>query len=64
MTDMFGQELRKQLARARAELAAARAAGDADGVQAYEGRVAGLLRLASGHGIELPHSLEEEKGED
>ncbi|WP_406198640.1 hypothetical protein OH807_14890 [Kitasatospora sp. NBC_01560] len=53
MTAMFDQELREQLARAREELAAARADGDADGVQAYEGRIAGLLRLAAQHGIVL-----------
>lgn len=63
MTAMFDQELREQLARARAELAAAREAGDADGVQAYLGRVASLLRLASHHGIKLPHTPEEEQGE-
>ncbi|GGV06840.1 hypothetical protein GCM10010495_19010 [Kitasatospora herbaricolor] len=63
MTAMFDEELREQLARAREELAAARAAADADGVQAYLGRVASLLRLASQHGIELPHTAEEEQGE-
>ncbi|WP_329495001.1 hypothetical protein [Kitasatospora herbaricolor] len=63
MTAMFDEELREQLAHAREELAAARAAGDADGVQAYLGRVASLLRLASRHRIELPHTAEEEQGE-
>ncbi|MFJ8624051.1 hypothetical protein ACIRD3_14535 [Kitasatospora sp. NPDC093550] len=61
MTAMFDQELREQLARAREDLAAARAEGDADGVQAYEGRVASLLRLAAQHGIDLPHSVDEEE---
>ncbi|GAA2827176.1 hypothetical protein RMN57_14305 [Kitasatospora sp. CM 4170] len=61
MTAMFDQELREQLARARKELAAARAEGDADGVQAYEGRIAGLIRLAAQHGITLPHSADEEE---
>ncbi|MEV7775889.1 hypothetical protein [Kitasatospora sp. NPDC086791] len=61
MTAMFDQELREQLARARQDLAAARAEGDADGVQAYEGRVSSLLRLASQHGIDLPHSPDEEE---
>ncbi|MFB7128883.1 MULTISPECIES: hypothetical protein [Streptomycetaceae] len=61
MTAMFDQELREQLAQARRDLAAARAEGDADGVQAYEGRVASLLRLAAQHGIDLPHSVDEEE---
>ncbi|MBO1416413.1 hypothetical protein [Streptomyces sp. FH025] len=61
MTAMFDQELREQLAQARLDLAAARAEGDADGVQAYEGRIASLLRLAAQHGIDLPHSLDEEE---
>ncbi|MEV7779453.1 hypothetical protein [Kitasatospora sp. NPDC088351] len=59
MTAMFDQELREQLDQARKELAAARADGDADGVQAYEGRIAGLLRLAAQHGITLPPSADE-----
>ncbi|WP_371481503.1 hypothetical protein [Kitasatospora sp. NBC_00315] len=63
MTAMFDQELREQLDQARTELAAARAAGDAAGVQAYQGRVAALLRLAAQHGITLPHTREEELGE-
>ncbi|AUY51747.1 hypothetical protein EH183_25635 [Streptomyces sp. CB01881] len=58
---MFDQELREQLDQARKDLAAARADGDADGVQAYEGRIAGLLRLAAQHGVSLPHSAEEEE---
>ncbi|MGW7586195.1 hypothetical protein ACWGKU_17465 [Kitasatospora sp. NPDC054768] len=61
MTAMFDQELREQLAQARRDLAAARAEEDADGVQAYEGRVASLLRLAAQHGIDLPHSVDEEE---
>ncbi|MFF2547948.1 hypothetical protein ACFVUY_36025 [Kitasatospora sp. NPDC058063] len=61
MTAMFDQELREQLAQARRDLAAARAEEDADGVQAYEGRVAALLRLAAQHGIDLPHSIDEEE---
>ncbi|MFE4976855.1 hypothetical protein ACFRAR_32725 [Kitasatospora sp. NPDC056651] len=61
MTAMFDQELREQLDQARRDLAAARAEGDADGVQAYEGRVAALLRLAAQHGIDLPHSVDEEE---
>ncbi|MFG3049338.1 hypothetical protein ACGFZP_00080 [Kitasatospora sp. NPDC048239] len=63
MTAIFDQELREQLAQARKELAAARADGDADGVQAYEGRIAGLLRLAAQHGIALPHTADEARGE-
>ncbi|MGW2253989.1 hypothetical protein ACWCXH_27905 [Kitasatospora sp. NPDC001660] len=61
MTAMFDQELREQLTQARRDLAAARAEGDADGVQAYEGRIAELLRLAALHGIDLPHSTDEEE---
>ncbi|MEU3572770.1 hypothetical protein AB0E96_30755 [Kitasatospora sp. NPDC036755] len=61
MTAMFDQELREQLTQARRDLAAARTEGDADGVQAYEGRVASLLRLAAQHGIDLPHSVDEEE---
>lgn len=64
MTAMFDQELREQLAQARQELAEARAAGDADGVQAYEGRIATLLRLAAQHGIDLPHGADEEEHND
>ncbi|WP_377269829.1 hypothetical protein [Peterkaempfera sp. SMS 1(5)a] len=56
----FDEELRVQLDDARRELAAARAAGDDDGVQAYLGRVAGLLRLAAVHGVDVPHDPEEE----
>ncbi|MER6396237.1 hypothetical protein ABT263_09260 [Kitasatospora sp. NPDC001603] len=62
MTAMFDQELREQLARAREELAAARTDQDADGVQAYEGRIAGLLRLAAQHGITLAHTADEAQG--
>ncbi|MFF7459643.1 hypothetical protein [Kitasatospora sp. NPDC008115] len=61
MTAMFDQELREQLAQARKELAAARTEGDADGVQAYEGRIASLIRLAAQHGITLPHDAQEEE---
>ncbi len=61
---MFGEELRAQLDQARESLAKAHAEGDLDGVQAYEGRIAGLLRMAAKHGIRLPHSSEEERGED
>jgi hypothetical protein len=56
----FDQELRRQIDEARRQLAEARAAGDDDGVQAYTGRVAGLLRLAAVHGIQVPHGVEEE----
>ncbi|AXI79055.1 hypothetical protein [Peterkaempfera bronchialis] len=56
----FDEELRRQLEQARQELAAARTAGDDDGVQAYVGRVAGLLRLAALHGIQVPHEVDEE----
>lgn len=56
----FDEELRLQLEEARRELAEARAAGDDDGVQAYLGRVSGLLRLAAVNGIEIPHDPEEE----
>jgi len=60
VTQVFDEELREQLAQARAELAAARAAGDEDGAEAYRGRITGLLRIAARHGIDLPHSAEEE----
>ncbi|MFG2824596.1 hypothetical protein ACGFX4_34845 [Kitasatospora sp. NPDC048365] len=60
MAEVFGQELREQLAQARAELASALAAGDEDGADAYRGRITGLLRIARRHGIDLPHSPEEE----
>ncbi|TWF98778.1 hypothetical protein [Kitasatospora viridis] len=63
MTAMFEEELRAQLALARDELAKATAEGDLDGVQASEGRIAGLLRLAASHGITLPHTPSEERGE-
>ncbi|KRB68063.1 hypothetical protein ASE03_29365 [Kitasatospora sp. Root187] len=63
MSEMFGQELHAQLDQAREELALARAAGDEDGMQAYAGRVAGLLRLAAHHGVQLPHETQEEDGE-
>ncbi|MET8704604.1 hypothetical protein ACFVUH_36905 [Kitasatospora sp. NPDC058032] len=61
MTAMFDQELREQLTQARKELATARAEGDADGVQAYQGRIASLIRLAAQHGIALPHDAQEEE---
>jgi hypothetical protein len=64
VTGLFDEELRAQLAQARGDLAKARAEGDLDGVQAYEGRIAGLLRMADKHGIALAHSPEEERGED
>ncbi|MDH6579463.1 hypothetical protein [Kitasatospora sp. MAP5-34] len=64
MADVFGQELRDQLAQARVELAAARAAQDEDGVEAYRGRITGLLRIAARHGVDLPHTAEEEAGDD
>ncbi|WP_146258982.1 hypothetical protein [Streptomyces tateyamensis] len=60
---MFEEELRAQLAQARNDLAAARADGDLDGVQASQGRISGLLRLAASHGIALEHTVEEERGE-
>lgn len=63
MSGMFDEELRAQLAQAREDLAKAHAAGDADGVQAYEGRISGLLRMAAKHGIKLPHTSAEESGE-
>ncbi|MFE3113892.1 hypothetical protein [Kitasatospora indigofera] len=63
MSGIFDQELREQLDGARAELARAEAQGDADGVQAYRGRVAGLLRVAARHGVALVHEAEEEEGE-
>ncbi|MGW2250112.1 hypothetical protein ACWCXH_07925 [Kitasatospora sp. NPDC001660] len=63
MTAVFDEELREQLARARQALRQARADGDDDGAQAYAGRVAALLRTASDHGIDLPHTAEEEQGE-
>jgi hypothetical protein len=60
---MFEEELRVQLAQAREDLAQARADGDLDGVQASQGRISGLLRLAATHGIRLLHTPEEERGE-
>ncbi|WP_457033896.1 hypothetical protein [Kitasatospora sp. P5_F3] len=57
---MFEQELREQLAQARLALAAAREAGDDDGVEAYEGRITSLIRIAGHHGIDLPHTPEED----
>jgi hypothetical protein len=63
VTEVFDEELREQLAQARQALRAAELAGDEAGVQAYAGRVAGLLRLASRHGVDLPHRPEETEGE-
>ncbi|MFI9270052.1 hypothetical protein ACIGXM_04970 [Kitasatospora sp. NPDC052896] len=63
MTGMFDEELRDQLDQAREALALARADGDLDGIQAYQGRISGLLRMAAKHGIELPHTPEEESGD-
>ncbi|MGF1431380.1 hypothetical protein [Kitasatospora sp. LaBMicrA B282] len=63
MTDIFDEELREQLALAREALALAKAEGDLDGVQAYQGRIAGLLRTATKHGITVEHTEEEERGE-
>lgn len=63
MTEVFDEELREQLTRARQARRAAEAADDDAGVQAYAGRVAGLLRIAARHGIELPHCAEEHEGE-
>ncbi|GAA1116677.1 MULTISPECIES: hypothetical protein [Kitasatospora] len=64
MTDLFREELGAQLTQARDDLAAAREAGDDDGVQAYRGRITSLLRIAARHGVELPHSPDEEEDED
>jgi hypothetical protein len=61
---MFDEELREQLELARRALAAAREAGDPDGVQAYQGRIAELLRTAEKHGLTVAHSPGEESGED
>jgi hypothetical protein len=63
VTEVFDEELREQLDQARRDLEQAKAAGDDDGVQAYAGRVAGLLRIAGSHGIQLAHTAEEEQGE-
>jgi hypothetical protein len=63
VAEVFDEELRDQLAQAREALERAKTAGDDDGVQAYAGRVAGLLRIAARHGIELSHTGEEEQGE-
>ncbi|MFI5530236.1 hypothetical protein ACIA8O_16985 [Kitasatospora sp. NPDC051853] len=60
MSDVFDQELRDQLAEARRELALARTAGDDDGVQAYQGRVRQLLRIAGQYGIALAPATDEE----
>ncbi|MER5640010.1 hypothetical protein ABT095_24065 [Kitasatospora sp. NPDC002227] len=61
MTDVFEQELLEQLAEARRAQADARAAGDLDGVDAYRGRITGLLHIAARYGIRLPHTPEEEE---
>ncbi|MFD8599482.1 hypothetical protein ACFV1L_31215 [Kitasatospora sp. NPDC059646] len=53
MTEIFDQELRDQLVRARRAEQQARAAGDDDGVQAFAGRVAELLRIADRHGVDV-----------
>jgi hypothetical protein len=64
VTAVFDEELREQLAQARRALNQARERGDDDGAQAYAGRVAGLLRIAADHGIDVPHTAEEaEQGE-
>ncbi|GAA2772789.1 hypothetical protein [Kitasatospora cinereorecta] len=60
MAEVFDQELREQLDRARRELAAARAVGDDEGAEAYRGRIISLLRIARRHGIDLPHTPDEE----
>ncbi|MEV4614682.1 hypothetical protein AB0K43_19090 [Kitasatospora sp. NPDC049258] len=60
MAEEFGQELREQLASARRALEQARADGDEDGVEAYRGRITGLLRIAAQHGIDLPRSAQED----
>jgi len=57
----FDEELLQQLDEARRELAAARQAGDDDGVQAYRGRISSLLRLAELHGVKIPEGSD---GED
>ncbi|MFD9125393.1 hypothetical protein [Kitasatospora sp. NPDC059571] len=62
MTEVFDEELREQLTQARQARWEAEAAGDDAGAQAYAGRVAGLLRIAARHGIELPHGAEEREG--
>ncbi|MFF2144915.1 hypothetical protein [Kitasatospora sp. NPDC058190] len=61
MSDVFGLELREQLAEARRQQAGARAAGDEDGAQAYAGRIAQLLRIAAHHGIEVEHTAGEQE---
>ncbi|MFE0465183.1 hypothetical protein ACFW1A_38620 [Kitasatospora sp. NPDC058965] len=63
MTAMFEEELRAQLTQARHDLVEAKSEGDLDGIQASQGRISGLLRLAATHGIRLEHSPEEERGE-
>ncbi|GAA1194294.1 hypothetical protein GCM10009664_69230 [Kitasatospora gansuensis] len=57
---MFEEELREQLDQARLALAAGREAGDDEGVEAYQGRITALIRIAAHHGIVLPHSKDEE----
>ncbi|KDN87473.1 hypothetical protein [Kitasatospora cheerisanensis] len=65
MTDIFDQELREQLVRARRAEQQAAAAGDEDGVQAFAGRVAELLRIADRHGIDLaPDAADELPDQD
>lgn len=63
MTEVFDEELRLQLAQARRSHQQASAAGDDDGAQAYAGRVAALLRIADRHGIVLPRTAEDDRGE-
>ncbi|MEV7770237.1 hypothetical protein [Kitasatospora sp. NPDC086791] len=62
MTEVFEQELREQLARARRARQAAEADGDEDGAQAYAGRVAELVRIANRHGLAEGEHTEPRQG--
>lgn len=64
VTDVFAEELRDQLAQARLDLAAAREAGDEDGIDAYRGRITGLLRIAARHSITVPHEPDDDVGDE
>ncbi|MFE7189548.1 hypothetical protein [Kitasatospora sp. NPDC057541] len=63
MSDVFDEELREQLAEARQLRDQARESGDEDGFQAYAGRVAHLLRIASQHDITVEHGADEAEGD-
>jgi hypothetical protein len=63
VSSVFDEELREQLTQARQALAQAKAQGDEDGAEALAGRVTHLLRIAARHGVDVPHTDEEERGD-